>query len=124
MRADYVVRVPGWHPAGINRLLRMHPIKRWRVLRSDAEMVATYARLSRVPKAAGPRRVGLTLVLAGNDRRRDNDNTWKSVLDALVKAGLILDDGPEHLETEPVTYLRADERGTVIRLTELEETSA
>lgn len=83
-------------PVRLNTLLRAHWSKRHAEQQRWNDMVAI-ARLM-LPKSQraciDPAVVTLTFV---SPRRRDPDGLAKCVLDALVKSGLIADDGPPHL---------------------------
>lgn len=72
-----------------------------------------------VPKAAGKRRVKLTIVLGPRQRGGDPDAYWKSTLDALARAGLILDDNRQGVELASVAYERGTRKATVIGLTDV-----
>jgi hypothetical protein len=114
----HVLTIPGWVPATVNQLLRSVR-GRIRLKKADREVVAVYARLSGIPRATGQRRVGLTIVLGRGQRGCDGDAPWKSLLDSLVSAGLLVDDAPAWCELAPVKFRRG-ERGTEITLTDLE----
>ena len=100
--------IPGWHPATLNSLICGHWAKGARRKRTDREMVAAYAKISGVPTASGARRVSLHLVMPPGQRRPDRDAYWKSLLDALVHAGLLHDDSPLWCLVGPVTYSRGE----------------
>jgi Holliday junction resolvase RusA-like endonuclease len=86
--------------------------------RVDRAMVAAYA--SRVPKAKGKRRVSLHIILDKGQRAPDPDSLWKSSLDALVHAGVLVDDNRQRVELAPVTFSRDPQAwGSVIRLDDL-----
>jgi Holliday junction resolvase RusA-like endonuclease len=87
--------------------------------KADAQMIAVYGR--NVPKAAGKRRVELEIILKPRHRGGDVDSYWKSTLDGLKRAGLIVDDNRQHCEISQPTYSRGTETnwGTVIRLTDI-----
>jgi hypothetical protein len=106
----------GWRPWPLNRLLRMHWAARGRALRGDAAVVAAEALRQGVPRAAGRRRVSLTVLHRKGRGRPDGDALWKSTLDALVGCGLLLDDGPAYCELGPVGYAAAGRRGLVVVL--------
>jgi hypothetical protein len=104
--ATYTLTIPGWHPARLNHLLTGHWRPRYRLKRADADTVAFYARLGGIPRATGKRRVSLRITLGYRQRAGDPDCYWKSLLDALKTAGLIVDDdrfgvdlGPERATT-------------------------
>jgi len=85
-------------PPSLNKLLRSHwgalnraIGKTWAILDNQVRSTEKY----QFPK--GKRRV-IAHYFFKVHRKRDDDN-WKKVLaDAMVKAGIILDDDPEHLE--------------------------
>ncbi|MBY0527335.1 MAG: hypothetical protein K2R98_28320 [Gemmataceae bacterium] len=97
----------------------MHRIAASRRKRQDKEMVGTYSRIAGVPKAVGRRRVSLVVTLSRRQKRGDDDNWWKSLLDALVAAGQLVDDSPDWLERGSVAFQRGDPPATRIILEDL-----
>jgi hypothetical protein len=61
------------------------------------------------------------LTLAPRQRACDPDAFWKSTLDALVHAGLLVDDNRQGCELGEVRFDRGTARRTVIVLADLEE---
>jgi hypothetical protein len=113
-----VLVVPDWHPATVNQLLA-GVRQRIRLKKADLEMVGTNAHLAGVPKATGKRRVSLRITLAPCQRGADPDAFWKSTLDSLVHAGLLVDDSREWVQLGTVTFDRGPGRSTVISLKDL-----
>jgi hypothetical protein len=111
--------IPNWHPCRLNDLYAGHWARRARLKRADRELIGAYARLQAIPRATGKRRVALTITLGPRQRAADCDAYHKSLLDALVHTGILLDDSPAWCELSPVQFRRG-ERGTEITLTDLE----
>jgi hypothetical protein len=87
----------------------------------DRDLVWFFARAGRVPPAAGKRRVDLEITLGKGQRRVDPDALWKSTLDALVKADLLIDDDERSCLPGVVDQSRrAVHPSTTIVLTDLE----
>lgn len=84
---------------------------------SDKQMIAVYG--LKVPKATGKRRVSLIWTLGKGGKRVDEDNTQKSILDALVACGLLRDDSAKWLEWGGVTFNRAATKALTIILEDL-----
>jgi len=118
--STHTLTVDGWHPARLNQLLA-HWAVRARLKRADREMVALHARLAGVPPATGKRRVSLVLTLGPRQRGGDPDAYWKSVLDALVHAGLLLDDNRQGVELGRVAFRRGEIKATRIVLEDVED---
>lgn len=116
----WTVEIPDWHPSTLNNLLKRHWATRARIKKQDEEFILFYSLAAGVPKAKGKRRVGQVLTLARRDRRRDNDGAWKTVLDGLVKARMLVDDSPDWVETTEPTYERGRFRKTLIVIEEVE----
>lgn len=116
----HTLTIPRWTPTTLNRLLRMHWSARQRRLRADADLLAVYSLLQKVPKAAGKRRVAIELTVGLRSHRPDCDNVLKSSFDALVKAGLLLDDGPDACELGAVVVRFGRGRETTFTLQDLE----
>jgi hypothetical protein len=114
----HVLTIPGWLPTRLNQLLGNWR-KAARLKRGDRELVTYYARQAGIPPATGPRRVALRLTLAPRQRAADPDAFWKSSLDALVHAGLLLDDNRQGVELGSVTFTRGPARATTIVLENL-----
>lgn len=112
----WYVRIDGWQPATLNRLLNSHWTTRSRMKKHDAEIIAASVLGADVPKAETKRRVGLEIILGPRQRGADSDAYWKSVLDALVKCGALHDDSKEWCELGEVKYTRGVRPGTVIVL--------
>ncbi len=111
--------IKSWHPTPLNKLLGNHWAKARRYKLNDKEMVGVYARQEKVTAASGPRRVKLTIVLGKGQRACDPDAYWKSTLDALVHAGLLVDDNRQNVELDPVEFRRQRIWGTSIALEDL-----
>jgi hypothetical protein len=119
----YTITIDNWLPPTINRLMRMHFARRGKLLSEAATFVACYARLAEppVPPAWCRRRVTLTLSAPGGDGPKvgDPDARLKVALDALVRAGMLVDDSDEWCELMPRVRLRGEVR-TVITLEDLQ----
>jgi hypothetical protein len=124
MTGHYVLTVDRWHPARLNQWDGRHWARRHRMKRADLELVALLARSAGIPPAKGKRRVSLRLTLAPRQRAADPDAFWKSTLDALVHAGLLLDDNRQHVELGDVTFARGPVRRTDIVLDDLDDDRA
>jgi hypothetical protein len=110
--------IEGWHPARLNELLGNWQ-RRARLKKHDRELVAGYALVQRIPSATGKRRVSLLLTLAPGQRGADPDSFWKSTLDALVHAGLLLDDNRQAVELGDVRFTRGPARETTVIIEDL-----
>lgn len=107
--ATHVLVIPAWRPTPLNQLLGHH-MKAGRLKRVDRDMIAAYALLAGIPKAEGRRRVDLLVrpnpgsrkLGIKAQRRTDGDSPWKSTLDALKHAGLLVNDTVEWCQ--PGTY--------------------
>jgi hypothetical protein len=108
------------HFARVNALMRMHWAGRNRTLGREAMWVALACAFAGIPPATGRRRVTQRITLVGNDRRRDDDGAWKGLLDGLVKARVLVDDGPDWVETAPVEYDRGKRRKTAVTIEDAE----
>jgi hypothetical protein len=110
----YQLVIPDWLPVTLNQLLG-HWRRSGRRKRSDREVIRGYWFASGWPAARGRRRVSITLTQVSG-RPRDPDGVRKSVLDALVHAGAIVDDSQLWLEEGPVTIEFGARRQTQIVL--------
>lgn len=115
MPGVYRLTIPGWHPTKLNELLR----GRWvaaKLKKRDREIIGTNARWANVSRATSPRRVHLAITLGKGQRAGDPDAYWKSLLDALVHCGLLIDDNRQHVVLDPVEFVRGVEPETTIEL--------
>src|SRR5262249_28956501 len=81
-----------------------------RLRKQTTQLLGVYALQQHVPRATGRRRVSVEVVLAPRMRRSDADSFDKLLLDALVGAGLLLDDSERGLRGRIEVIFR---RGTV-----------
>jgi Holliday junction resolvase RusA-like endonuclease len=110
----HYLRLEGFTPTSLNKLVG-HWARRARLKRGDRQRVQAAAIDQQVPWAAGKRRVSLIVTLGKGQKRMDPDNVFKSILDALTAASLIVDDSGQWVELGPVEWKRG-ERQTVIVL--------
>lgn len=101
-----VLVIPNYLPPSLNALLRVHWAQRRRLKQECKDLVAAYAKMDGMKPATGKRKVSLQLTLTGRKQAFDADNIWKAVLDALVTAGLLVDDSPKWCETGEVAQAR------------------
>src|SRR5262245_1700587 len=96
-------------------LVEGHWSNEYQLQNVDRAMVAAYASI--VPKAKGPRQVSLHIVLNKGQRAPGPDRHCKSLCDAVVHAGALIDDNRQHIELAPVMCSRDPQAwGSVIRL--------
>ncbi len=115
----YKLIIPRWIPTTANQLLSRHPMTRSRLKRIDANLIAGYCSRDRIPAAIGIREVGLKITLGPKQRAADPDAYWKSVLDGLVKARMLVNDDRLYCRLGSVEFERGDERATMISLREI-----
>ncbi len=115
-RSDVEIFIERWHPARLNELMGGHWSKGHKLKKRDRQILWAYAQGK--PKATGKRQVELTIILKPRQRAADPDAQWKSTLDALKHAGMIVDDNRQGVELLPVRYKRGTEAswGTIIEL--------
>lgn len=111
------VRIPT-----LNQVRGRHWSKEHRAKKLLADDLRITAILQDVPKATGPRKVSLHVVLGPRRRQGDRDNFDKLLLDALTRCGLILDDSARGLVGRmEVSFQRGPKDETRITLTDVEE---
>lgn len=117
----YVIDVPDWRPATLNELTkRGNHFSAARLKKRDRKVVDDYARHAAiVPQALGKRRVSLVVVRAGRMQETDPDSLWKSLLDALVHAGMLVDDSPSYVELGTVEQPKGEAKATRIILEDI-----
>jgi hypothetical protein len=115
----FTLEIPRWRPATPNELMKSVKAK-IRLKKRDHQFICTYALQQKIQKATGKRRVSLHVTLGKGMREFDYDAPWKSLLDAMKHAGLVVDDSCEYIEQGPVTFSRDWKNwGTMITLQDL-----
>ena len=101
----WTLTIERWHPATVNELLRS---VRTRIRRKklDREVIMAYTWQQKIPKAQGKRRLSLHIVMGKGQRGADPDAYFKSLNDACVCSGLLVDDSRRYVELTPVTFSR------------------
>lgn len=122
--AVQTLTLEGWQPAPLNVLMGLHWAKRMRRKNADCAIIALEAIRQGITRATGKRRVTLRILWApGRGCIKhgyvDGDALWKTSLDALVRCGVLLGDGPDHVETGTPTHEQATRKGLVITLEDL-----
>ena len=125
MTEDVVVDLPFLPPAALSPNSRGHWSKRYRAGKALAEAVSL--RLPGGPLSAqeprtamvGPAVVAYHVRWCGKAPDEDNFSTsLKPALDEIVRAGILVDDGPDHVKRIDVTYERvAKRKDTCVRIT-------
>lgn len=118
--ARYVLVIDKWWPATVNKMNRSVRT-RIRLKKADRNLVCAYCLKNRIPVATGPRLVHLTVVRGKSQKGRDidPDAPWKSLLDALVKAKMLIDDSRLYCRPGETFYERGEERGCRIELIDI-----
>lgn len=109
-----------YHPLSVNKLLSTHPHRRSKIKRAEYDVIAGEALRQRITKAATKRRVTIRCEGWPRGTVPDSDNLRKCFFDALVAAGLLIDDSPAWCEQGPLDVVRAKGWRTVIVLEDVE----
>jgi len=119
----YLLVVPRWHPPLCNHWRGRHWSSAHKLRKQAVQLLGSYAMQPRVPQATGRRRLSVEIVLAPRQRQPDADAYDKLLLDSLVGAGLLVDDGARGLAGRvEVSFRRgaAGDWGCVLFLTDVE----
>ena len=109
--------IPGWTPKLLNSVRGRHWSAEHRAKKETKAMLESYAYIQRVPQARGRRRVEVLVTLNPKQGQPDKDAYDKILLDALVRTGLLLDDGEQGLEGRMgVRFERGTQQSTTIIL--------
>lgn len=111
--------IHGWLPARLNQLIG-HRRKAAALKKRDRIAVAVAARFQGIVGAKGPRRVAVELTFGKGERSGDPDAYLKSLLDALVKAGLLTGDTYRQVRWSQPEFRRGEKRKTVVTLEDIE----
>jgi hypothetical protein len=115
----YKLIIENWHPTRLNQLIGCNPYTAGRRKKVDKNVICGYCLENRIPVAQGPREVSLLITLAPKQRAADPDAYWKSTLDGLVEARMLIDDNRHFVRHGPVGFERGKRRATCITLTDL-----
>ncbi len=97
------VFIPNWRPTSLNKLMG-HWSRAHKAKKRDKEIIALCCRS--IPKATTKRKIDIYIDLDKNQKRLDYDNTFKSLLDALVQCGVLKNDSPDWVQVGSVEYGR------------------
>jgi hypothetical protein len=114
------VTIDGWRPATLNQLMNRHHMQAHKLKKADARTLADAMVAGGVTAALGKRRVRLTVGMGPRERRPDPDSLFKSLLDGLVRAGALVDDGPKWCVLEPVVFFKSPSRCALIELEDID----
>jgi hypothetical protein len=115
----YRLIIPRWLPTPLNKFVGYHWRTMHRLKTVDRRMIEGYVLANRFPLAQGPREVSLLITLGPKQRAPDPDAFWKSTLDGLVHARMLIDDNRQYCRLGCVDFERGPERATTITLTDL-----
>ncbi len=113
------LRIENWQPTPVNKLLNCHWATAGRRKKVDKNLICAYCLKNRVPIAQGPREVNLLITLSPKQRACDPDAYWKSTLDALVHARMLIDDNRQYRRRGTIEFDQGPERATLIELVDL-----
>jgi hypothetical protein len=112
------VTIANWRPRTVNELLSMHWRACGRAKAGDMNVIAIHCYAAKVPKATGRRAVSIRMVCA-KGRSLDPDAVPKSLLDALVQAGYLMDDNTTWLQFDGCTIERGKQLSTNITIRDI-----
>lgn len=119
----HVLTIPQWLPTSDNKLITAHWATANRLKKADASMIWLHMREERIPTALKKRRVEVLIMCKPTGRMPDPTNYAKSLLDALVKCRLIIDDSQRWCEYVTPKIERGTKAiwGTRITITDLDD---
>lgn len=112
----YMIAIPDWHPTPVNKLLKHWAIAA-KLKKSDRQMIWAYS--TGIPKAIGKRSLEVEIILGKGQRACDPDAYFKSLNDALVHAGMLVDDNRQNVDLKPVIFTRSTRKSTIITLRDM-----
>jgi Holliday junction resolvase RusA-like endonuclease len=108
--------IPGWMPVPLNKMLGHHWGTATKHKRADRLVVKAAVLAYHVPRAEVRRRVTVLVVLPKGKRAPDPDALYKSLLDAMVEAGALVNDSYRWVVADPVEFARGDKLTTFVTL--------
>ena len=120
--AIHTLVIDRWAPARLNQSAGYHWSRKHKQKKFDRQLILLESIQQRIPKADGKRQVNLYVEGFLRGRLPDPDSFWKSLLDGLVGAGLLIDDSQEWCEMGRTTIKRSPTPKTIIVLEDITET--
>lgn len=93
----HVLTVPNWTPPRLNQVRGRHWSIEHRAKKQTAELLRLYAIYANIPPANCKRSAAIIVTLSSRQKQPDRDAYDKILLDALVRAGLLMDDSDRGL---------------------------
>lgn len=121
MNNQHVLEIAQWTPATLNQLLGVHWAVAARRKKVDRRTIVLFAHQHAIPHATGKRKVSLIVEGWPRGRLPDPDAFWKSTLDALVHAHMLIDDSSRWCELGSVDVRRSAKKKTKILLENIAE---
>jgi len=116
MASCWTLKLEGWLPHSLNKLMNSHWAVRRGLKQGDKDQIRKACLVYGVPKAEGRRHVSVLIVLPKGRRALDADNVYKGMLDGLVEAEVLRNDSHVWCTWSPVHYARGDRLVTFITL--------
>ena len=114
---QFTIRISDWMPTPLNRLMGQHWAKAGRQKKADLHVLVAHQ--TAIPPATGKRSVEVLVVLPKGRRAVDPDALWKSLLDACVKCGLLVNDSRHWVVPQSVQFARGEKLATYLTFTDL-----
>lgn len=111
--------IPGWHPARLNQLMS-EPLGGYKRKKLDRRIVADHIHSYGIQRATNKRSLKALLLFPKGKRAGDPDCYWKSLCDALVQCGALVNDSDLWVKLEPNEYFRGPSMATIIILRDQE----
>lgn len=94
----HILTIPRWMPVSDNILMGAHRFTKIKLKKADANAIYWSMREQRIPTALKRRKIEVVIKCKPRGRMPDPTNFAKSLLDAMVKCRLVIDDSQRWCE--------------------------
>lgn len=118
-QTEWTMNIPGWTSTPLNKLMTVHWGTAARCKKADVQVVGNAKMAAGVPDATTKRRIEIIVIYPKGQRQYDKDAFLKSLLDAMVRAKVLVNDSPAWADYDLPEYARGDKLRTIITVQEL-----